>query len=386
MVVAIGPLSIDMYLPAMPVIQQEFAAKAADVQATMSVYLVGLAAGQVVYGPLSDAFGRKPPLLCGLAWYVMASVGCALAVDVQWLSGLRLLQALGASAGAVTVRAMIRDSHPPREVARALSLLTAVMGVAPIVAPLLGSVLFTHLGWRSIFWALAIFALAAVLTVAFGVRETRRNAPGHVSFGYLLRNYRRLTKHRRFMGYAIAGAVTQSGLFAYVSTAALIFSSGYGVAPANIGWLFAGTAAAYIAGAQLNRRLLRAIAPEVLMRWGMRCHLATATSMVLLCMTGWGGLTALMVTISATTAAMGLTSPNAVALALAPFRERAGMAASLMGTVQFSVAAATSFVPGQLGAASALPLAIALVAGGIVTQLTLKTLVRVRVRRPTITQ
>lgn len=373
LIISIGSLSIDMYLPAIPAIRRELATGTAPMQTTMAVYLLGLAIGQLAYGPLSDAFGRKRPLLLGMAIYVLAAACCALAGSVEALIGFRLLQALGASASTVTIRAMIRamirDRHAPADVARALSLLTAVMGVAPIVAPLIGSAILDLAGWRAIFVCLAAFAGVMGITATLALQETHPGAPGRISATATWRGMGRLLRHGRFVRLAFAGAATQSGLFAYLSSAPVVFADGFGLESDAIGRLFAVSGAAYIAGAHLNRLLLRRCSPTALMQAGMRLHLVAAVLMLVFGATGQTGLHWLMVAVCALMVATGMVSPNAIALALAPFKGRAGMAASLMGALQYALAGVTSLALGVVGTGSVIPLALTLVAIGLFSQL-----------------
>lgn len=376
MVIALGPLSIDLYLPSLPAIQREFGATQGQVQATMATYLVGLAFGQLLYGPTSDAFGRKRPLMIGLLLYLVGVLGCAFSTSATALAGWRLLQALGGCAGSVVVRAMIRDRFDTQDVARALSTLTLVMGVAPIVAPVLGGLLHEHFGWRSTFWSLAAFATLASAAFWFGMPETRPHAPGHLVFGTLWRTYGRMARHRRFMGYAVAGAVGQAGLFAYISCAAFVFTDLYGVAEHRVGWLFAVTGTSYIVGSQVNRHLLQRHRAEVLMHIALRAYLVATALLVALLMMKAAPLPVLMLLLAGTVFSMGFTFPNSTAVALAPFGDRAGMAASLMGMMQFVLAGAMSFGLGHLAMRSALPMAVAMLGCAVAAQLALRWLVR----------
>lgn len=368
LVIAIGPLSIDMYLPAMPAIRRELGADVSQMHATMAVYLIGLAVGQLIYGPLSDAYGRKRPLLLGLAVYIAASVGCAMAISAQALIALRGLQALGACAGTVTIRAMIRDRHEPRDVARALSMLTAVMGVAPIVAPLLGSAVLAAFGWRAIFASLVLWAALMLMAVAWRLPETRLGAPGRFSLQSTWRSARRLILHGRFMRLAFAGAVTHSSLLAFLSSASMVFSDGYHLGASAIAGIFTFSGASYIAGAQANRMMLRYRQPVEVMRWGMAAHMVASISMVAVSLLERGGPLWLMPSIALLMGSVGIVAPNAAALALAPFRGRAGTAASLMGFMQYVLAASTALVVGLVSNGSALPLALALVVVGLLAQ------------------
>jgi DHA1 family bicyclomycin/chloramphenicol resistance-like MFS transporter len=376
LITALGPLSIDLYLPSLPAIQREFGATQAEVQATMATYLVGLAFGQLFYGPSSDAFGRKRPLLIGLLLYGLAVIACALSTSAAMLTWCRLLQALGGCAGGVVVRAMIRDRFESQEVARALSTLSLIMGAAPIVAPLIGGWLHTQFGWRSTFWVLAAFAALAAWVLWFKVEETRPDAPGRLALDSLWRNYGRMLRHRRFMGYAVAGAVAQAGLFAYISCGAFVFTQVYGVAEAQLGWHFAIVGLSYIAGSQINRQLLHRYRAEVLMRAALRAYLLSTSLMVLALLSGWASLPVFMALLACTTGSMGFSFPNSTAVALAPFGDRAGMAASLMGTMQFVLAGIMSWGLGHLASTSALPMALAMLGCAITAQAALRGLVK----------
>lgn len=376
MITALGPLSVDMYLPSLPAIQRALDATQGQVQATMAVYMLGMAFGQLLYGPTSDAFGRKRPLLMGLCIYLVAVLGCALSTSVNELIGWRLVQALGGCAGGVVVRAMIRDRFETQEVARALSTLTLVMGVAPIVAPIIGGYLHLHFGWRSTFWALALFAAVITVIMWWSVPETRPDAPGRLAVGTLWRNYGRMVRHRRFMGYAVAGSVGQAGLFAYISSAAFVFTLGYDVPDHQVGWLLALNGASYIVGSQVNRHLLRRLRAEVLMRRALRSYLLCTGVLTLLLLAGVHDLWVLMALLVGATASMGFSFPNSTAVAMAPFGDRAGLAASLMGMMQFVVAGTVTFVLGHLASRSALPMVLTMMGCAATALLALRVLVK----------
>ncbi len=223
----------------------------------LPAYLLGMAAGQLVYGPLSDRFGRKPPLYAGLALYVAASAGCALAGGIDSLIALRLLQALGGCAGMVIARAVVRDLFEAKDSARMFSLLMLVMGVAPILAPLAGGYVMLAVGWRGIFWTLAGLGLAALIAVRVALPETRGSRPGE-GIGVIgtLRSFRGLVGDRRFSGPVLAGGFAGAGMFGYISASPFVFIGVMGVPAEHFGWLFGLNAAGLIACSQINRRLL----------------------------------------------------------------------------------------------------------------------------------
>lgn len=358
-IVAIGPLSIDMYLPALPSLQRHFGTDPAAAQATLAAFFAGLAGGQLLYGPLSDRFGRKPPLLAGLAIYVAASAWCAFAPSIQGLIALRLLQAAGGCAGMVITRAIVRDCAAPQDMARILSRLVLVMGIAPMVAPLAGSAVLHFAGWQAIFGVLAGFGALCIATAAFLLAET--HPPGRrllsLSFASALRGYGHLLRHRRFMGYALAGGVAQGGMFAYISVSAFVFIEVYGLTPGEFGWLFGGNVAGLILASQLNAAALRRVAAQRVLVLAIRTYLGAALVMLAAAATGAGGMAGVALPLWVCLACLGFTFPNSIAAAMAPFGDRAGSASGLLGMLQFTMAGIASVTVGYLYDGSAVPMA-----------------------------
>ncbi len=372
-IVAIGPMSIDMYLPALPAIQRHFGADTGTTQLTLALFFLGLSVGQMVYGPLSDRIGRRGPLLFGLLLYAAASIGCALAPSMEALIGLRLLQALGGCAGMVIVRAMVRDRFEPQDMARILSALVLVMGVAPILAPMVGGQVFVWLGWQAIFLVLAGFGLTCAAMAWRYLPETLAQSTA-VSVGSAIRGYARLLGHRRFMGYALSGGMAQSGMFAYISVSAFVFIDHYGLSPTQFGWLFGTNAAGLIAASQLNARLLQRLPAQQVLRAALATNAAAGLTMLAAVLAGlglWGVLVPLFVAM----ASLGFTFPNSTAAAMAPFGDRAGMASALMGTLQFGLAACSGAIAGHLHDGTALTMAAVIAAGGSGATLLLRILV-----------
>ena len=235
--VAFAPMSIDMYLPALPSLERYFATGTASVQHTLASFFLGLTVGQLLYGPIADRYGRKPPLYFGLALYVLVSAGCALVPSIGSLIVLRFLQALSGCVGMVVARAVVRDLYDHQESARVYSVLLMVMGIAPIVAPLAGGYLLAWLGWRSIFWVLALFGVACLIAVKAALPETiPRNMP-RVPLSAALTNYASLLADRRYLGYALSGGFGQAGMFAYISGSPFVLIDLYGVPAHYYGWL-----------------------------------------------------------------------------------------------------------------------------------------------------
>lgn len=368
-IVAMGPLSIDMYLPALPELQRHFGTDPAAVQATLAAYFAGLAVGQLLYGPLSDRFGRKPPLLVGLAIYVAASVGCALAPGIDALIALRLLQAAGGCAGMVVTRAIVRDCTAPQDMARILSRLVLVMGLAPMLAPLAGSAVLHVAGWEAIFLVLAAFGVLCALAGALGLSETHPPARRllSLSLASALRGYAHLLGHRRFMGYALAGGVAQGGMFSYIAVSSFVFIEVYGLTPGQFGVLFGLNAAGLVCAAQLNALVLRRHAAQRVLTLAIRTYLGCALLMLAAAVTGVGGMAGVAVPLWLCISCLGFTFPNSIAAAMAPFGDHAGSASGLMGTLQFAVAGLASVIVGYLYDGSAVPLAAVIASCGAIS-------------------
>jgi DHA1 family bicyclomycin/chloramphenicol resistance-like MFS transporter len=374
-IVAIGPMSIDMYLPALPAIQRHFGADTASTQFTLAAFFIGLAVGQLVYGPLSDRIGRRGPLLFGLALYAVASLACMFAPSMASLTGLRLLQALGGCAGMVMSRAMVRDRFEPQDMARILSALVLVMGVAPILAPMAGGQVFVRFGWEAIFGVLAAFGALCTLLAWRHLPETlAQSVP--VNPWSALQGYARLLGHRRFMGYALSGSMAQAGMFSYISVSSFVFIDHYGLHPTEFAWMFGCNAAGLIAAAQLNGRLLQRMPSQRVLRAALATNALAGGTMLIAAATGFGGMWGVIVPLFFAVASLGFTFPNSTAAAMAPFGDRAGTASALMGTLQFGLAALCGALAGHLQQfGGAVPMAAVIFAGGLTANLLLRLLV-----------
>jgi DHA1 family bicyclomycin/chloramphenicol resistance-like MFS transporter len=360
---AFGPLSIDMYLPGLPTIAREFRTDTAATQLTLSMFFVGLAMGQALYGPIADRHGRKRPLLVGCAIYTLASLACALASSIASLIGLRFAQALGGCAGMVIARSVVRDLFDERNSARMYSFLMLVMGLAPITAPLIGGQLLLAFGWRAMFWLLGGFGLLCVLMVTFALPETlpaeRRVRAG---LWQALEIYWRLLLDRRFVGYALTGGFVTAGMFAYISGSPFVFIELYGVAPQHYGWIFGANAFGLVIASQINRWLLVRYRGETILTVTLAVTAAAGLLLALVAITGFGGLVSLLVPLFVFVASVGLVGPNTAAAALAPYGSVAGSASALMGMLQFIVGAVAGALVGTLYNGTAVPMA-AVIAG-----------------------
>ncbi len=351
---AFGPLSIDMYLPAFAAIAADFGVSTARVELSLASFFVGLALGQLLHGALSDRFGRRPVVLFGLGLYVLACVACALAPSVEFLVGARFVQALAACAGIVVSRAVVRDKFEPREAARVFSMLMLVMGVAPILAPVIGSIVSAVLGWRALFVVLAIFGLLAARAVYVKLPETR--VPNSTRPSVL-----RVLADRAFVRNAVAGGTAYAGMFAYITGAPFVFIEAFGLSPQQFGLLFGANAVALIASSQLNRRLLVRWDMQRILRWAFPALAVAGTLLAASAYFRWGfwGLAAplwLYVGI------LGMTYPNTTASAMQAHAANAGAASAWLGTIQFTVAACAAALVSHLHDGSAL--AMAAVVGG----------------------
>lgn len=335
---AIGPLSIDMYLPSFPTIAKNLAVGSNLVQLTLASFLVGLAVGQMFYGPLSDRFGRKPPLYFGLGLYTLASIACLLAPDVTMLICARFLQGLGGCAGMVIGRAVIRDRMGAAGSARAFSLLMLVMGLAPILAPLIGGGVLKLWGWRVIFGGLAGFGLLCLLAIHFSMEETLdRHQAAALHLGRILKQYGALLLDRQFLAYTLCGGLLQAGMFAYITGSPFVLIELHGIKPENFGWVFGTNAFGLIAASQVNARLVGKLTPDTILGRALWLPAGLALVITLLVAGGVNNLPLLLIGFFGFLACYGFISPNASAIALSQQGRQAGTASALMGTLQFGL-------------------------------------------------
>ncbi|HEY9104452.1 multidrug effflux MFS transporter [Chitinimonas sp.] len=361
--IGIAPLSIDMYLPSFPAIE---AALGRGAQVTLAAFFIGLALGQLVYGPVSDRVGRKPPLYAGLALYVLGSLGCLFAGSIEQLALLRFAQGLGGCAGMVLARAVVRDRCEPREAARAFSLLMLVMGLAPILAPLLGGWILTVADWHAIFAVQAGFGICCLVAIHFGLSETHDTRHAEpLAFGKVLRGYGELLRERGFLGYTLATGLAQAGMFAYIAGSPLVLIQQYGIAPQHYGWVFGSNALGLIAASQINARLLGKHALTTLLRRALWLPAGAGLALLLISLTGQPPLPLLLLGLFIFVGSLGFISPNGSAAALAGHGQRAGSASALMGAMQFGLATVAGIAMASWRNDTALPLAAAMACFGL---------------------
>lgn len=362
---AFAPLAIDFYLPAFPAMAQAFGTDEQHVQTTLAAYFLGLSLGQLAYGPIADRFGRRKPLLFGISLFTLASLACAYAPDLDTLVVARFIQALGGCAGMVLSRAIVVDKCDAVGAAKAFSQLMLVMGLAPILAPMLGGVLINVSGWQSIFLVLSLFSAACLLAVSLGLPES---LPAHVPRQPLsgaLRQYLRLLGDRVFLGHALTGGIAIAGMFAYIAGSPFVFIKLYGVPAEHYGWLFGTNAAGFILCAQVNARLLAKLGPAFLLARAVWLYLAAGLVLLGVALLRPTQLWPLLVPLFVCIASLGCIIPNASACAMNGQGARAGSASALMGSLQFSVAAGAAALVGVLHDGSAVPMALVISLCGV---------------------
>ena len=355
---AFAPMSIDMYLSSLPAIGKSLQAGPDQTQATLAAFFAGMAIGQFIYGPASDRFGRRGPILFGVAVYFLASVACALAPTIEALITARFIQALGGCAGAVVARAVVRDRFSHTDTARVLSLMTLIMGLAPVLAPQFGGIIQLIAGWRAVFWTLALFGLAIGVWVVLGLSESRsaeteaqaRSENPLKAFGALLRM-------RRLVGYGLAGTLNGAVLFTYISGGPDVIMGTYGHSPLVFNMIFAFNAVGIIGASQVNRLLLRRTTPDrVLMRASV-ASLVFAFLLVGAAWTGWGGQWTVLPLLFLSLSTYGLMGGNTMAGALSVDPKRAGSTSALMGSASFGAGAVAAWISGLLHDGSPRPMA-----------------------------
>ncbi|WP_121746702.1 multidrug effflux MFS transporter [Streptomyces sp. E2N166] len=367
---ATPPLAMDMYLPALPEVTRSLHAPAATVQLTLTACLAGMALGQLVVGPMSDRWGRRRPLLAGLAVYVVATVLCAFAPTIQLLVAFRLAQGLAGAAAIVIARAVVRDLYDGVAMARFFSTLMLISGVAPIVAPLIGGQILRVTDWRGVFVVLTVVGVVLGVVVWAKLPETLPEEERHAGgAGDTLRAMRGLLADRAFTGYMLAGGFTFASLFAYVSASPFVIQEIYGASPQTFSLLFGLNSIGLIVVGQINGKVLvgRARLDRVL-GLGLLIVIAAATALLLMTLGVFGevGLVPVAAALFVLMSAMGISMPNTQALALMRVRKSAGSASALLGTSSFLIGAIASPLVGIAGEDTALPMAVVQLASALV--------------------
>jgi len=373
--VALGPISTDLYLPSLPAIRTSFDVGQGFAQLTLSLFMAGFAVSQLAYGPLSDRFGRRPVLIGGLALYVAASLACLLAPSMGVLLAARAVQAMGACAGPVLGRAVVRDIAGPGRAAVLLSYIGMAMALAPAVGPTIGGYLQVAFGWRAAFAALMGVALMLLLAVVLALPETnRRRNPRATHTRELLAAYRELLADPVYRGYVATLALTFAGLFSFISGAAFVLIEAVGLSPDAFGLSFATIVVGYILGNFISSRLTQRFGHDRMIAGGLVCVLAGGLPMAALALAGVQTATAVVAPMAVFMVGAGLILPNAMAGAVGPYPEKAGSASALLGFTQMGGAAVVGALVGHLHDGTARPMALALALSGIAAVLAFRRL------------
>jgi DHA1 family bicyclomycin/chloramphenicol resistance-like MFS transporter len=371
---AFGPLTTDLYLPGLPDVGDQLDVAPSQVQATLTACLIGLAVGQAIAGPLSDTYGRRRPLLIGLGLFVLASIGCAIAPSILVLDVLRLVQGLCGAAGIVLARAIVRDRWTGLQMARIYAALMGAVSLGPILAPPIGGALLEITDWRGLFVVLAGFGLVLLLGTVLSVPETlppELRRP--LGLGATLRVGRRLLGDRMFTGYTLSSALAFGALFSYIGGSSFVYQDVFDVSPQVYGLLFGLNGLALLLANVVNHRLQESWGAERLLRLGMALLLAGSALLTVAVLAGTG-LAGVIPTLWLAVAGLGFVPSNSVALALEPHAAEAGTASALIGVVQFLVGAVAAPVAGVAGA-SAVPMAVGMVAFSVAALVVLRVLV-----------
>jgi DHA1 family bicyclomycin/chloramphenicol resistance-like MFS transporter len=379
---AFAPLSIDMYLPALPRLTVQLSTTASAAQLSLTACLVGLAAGQLLAGPLSDVFGRRRPLLVGLVCYTLASVLCAFAPNVWALVALRLVQGLSGAAGVVLSRAVVRDLRSGTAVAKLFATLMLVNGIAPVLAPTIGGQLLRFTSWRGVFVVLTVIGAGLLAAVLVGLPEThppgrRRSGPA-VGRGGLRdtgRAFRVLLADRGFLGLALVSGCVSGAMFAYISGSSFVLQDVYGMSAQRFALVFGGNAVGIVVAGQVSARLVDRFGPAALLRTGAYVCAGGAALLLVAVLTG-AGLALVLPALFAVVASVGLVSPNATSLALAEHGRIAGSASAVLGVLQFVVGGAMAPLVGIAGTGTPVPMAVVIAALALAAVALLHTLAR----------
>jgi DHA1 family bicyclomycin/chloramphenicol resistance-like MFS transporter len=354
---AVGPFSIDMYLPAFPAMASNLNTDISQIQLSLSSYFIGISLGQLIYGPIIDRFGRLIPLFVGLFIYLITSIICAYTATVDTLITMRFFQALGGCAGMVISRAMVRDIFPVNENARIFSLLMLVIGVSPILAPTLGGYASSHFGWRSIFLFLV---LLAVFTLILCYKYLPESKPADKSISLkpinVLKDFKNVLIEPQFIFYALAGGLASAGLFAYIAGASFVFIDLFDVTDTQFGWIFGLNATGLVIASQVNRQLLKNTSSERIIMMVSIVQVLAGLILFFLSIINelniYNTISLLFIFLSA----QGFFFPNTSALAMAPFNKRAGIASALLGSLQMIFSAASSFAVSYFHNNTAIPI------------------------------
>ena len=368
LVSAIGPFAIDMYLPALPSIGQDLDASISAVQMSLLVFFIAMGAGQIVAGPISDMFGRKTPLFFGLGLFAIGGIGSALAPSIEWLIAFRFVQGLGACAGTVIPRAIVRDLHTGSEAARLMSLLMLVFSVSPILAPLVGSIVIEAFSWRAVFWVVTGAAAFAAILIATSLEETRHaEHRAASSFRSALSGYRLLMGDWKFLGLVFIGAFGISSFFIYLASSSFILIDHYGLSPSRYSLFFAMNAVSFIGMSQFTGWFADRFGLGRVVRVAVTGYAATMLLLFVAVASGVDRLDVLASLLLIGYGFLGLVIPSTAVLALEDHGPIAGTASALMGTLQVATGAAAMAVVGLFFDGTSLPMVAGIAACAVIS-------------------
>jgi DHA1 family bicyclomycin/chloramphenicol resistance-like MFS transporter len=356
---ALGPFSIDMYLPGFAGIAKDLNTSVANVSLTLSSYFIGISAGQLLYGPLLDRFGRKKPLFWGLLVYILASLGCAFVTDIDVFIGLRFIQAVGSCAAAVASVSMVRDLFPVKDIPKVFSLLMLVVGLSPMLAPTIGGYITEDYGWHTVFFILMFMGIIILLaSQMFLPNSYEPNLSISLKPKPIITNFLSIIKVPQFYTYAFSGSIAFSGLFTYVAASPILFMDIFKVEPKSYGWIFAFMSLSFIGASQLNSLLLRKFSSEKMIFGALLSQSIIAIVFLVLTMNDMLGLYGTIAMLFLFLACLGISNPNTAGLTLAPFSRNAGSASALMGAIQLGFGAFASFLVGVFVKDSMTPIVV----------------------------
>ncbi len=361
MLATVSPFAIDFYLPAFSQIATDLGTTTARISLSVSSYFIGMALGQLVYGPLLDRFGRKPPLYTGLAIFIIASVGCCFSNGVEMLITLRFIQALGGSVAGVAAMAMVKDFFPPEQGHRIFAMLILTIGLSPLLAPSIGGFVATAFNWKFVFVLLALIAVFAMTIVFLFLPEGQQpDKTVTLKLKPMTKTYLAILSDTQFFTYTISGAFAFASLFIYVAGSPLVFIDLFHVSKQVYGGIFAFLSVGFIGASQLNILLVKKFSSASIFRFAIRLQVAAGIVFSLFALNGWMDLYTTILMLFIFLSCVGLVNPNASALALAPFTKNIGSAAAMMGFSQIGIAALASMAVGMFDAASVLPMVLSM--------------------------
>lgn len=354
---ALGPFSIDMYLPGFAGIAKDLNTSVANVSMTLSSYFIGISAGQLLYGPLLDRFGRKKPLFIGLLVYIVASLGCVFVTDIDTFIGLRFIQAVGSCAATVASVSMVRDLFPVKDIPKVFSMLMLVVGLSPMLAPTIGGYVTEDYGWHTVFFILMCMGIVILIAAQIILPNTYLpDTSISLKPKPIITNFIKILKEPQFYTYSFAGAIAFSGLFTYVAASPILFMDIFKVDAKTYGWIFAFMSLSFISASQLNSLLLRKFNSEQMILGALLSQTVISVIFLILAVNDLLGLYETIAMLFLFLACLGISNPNTAGLTLAPFARNAGSASALMGAIQLGLGAFASFAVGIFVTNSMLPM------------------------------